>query len=91
MKLNVECCWGNHSTRCEDTLDVSSFDNFIKQLEDFLAVSCGVTAVDSFNVNFCGECFYWDNDTLPRNKDLSDVWNGVEKDLKEFWNRFFKE
>ena len=37
--------------------------------------------------NYCDDEEYeWDNYDLPRNRDLTDVWEKVEKDLEIFFN-----
>ena len=84
--IEIGCSWANGCGHGEVTIEVDSFDDFVARLERFFDGMCGMTAVESFGV-YCGDKEYdWDNYDLPRNRDLSDVWSSVEKELNDFFN-----
>mgnify|MGYP003306664023 CR=1 FL=1 len=56
-------------------------------LENFFKEMCGMRGVDSFYAFGEGDAGYeWNNESLSRNKDLSDVWESAKKDLEIFFN-----
>ena len=84
--LEVGCSWAGHCAHGKDTIEVDSFDALIAELEKFFEDMCGMSGVDSFYVYCDDEGYEWDNDYLPRNKDLSNVWKSVKKELNDFFN-----
>ena len=85
-KMEIGCSWAGHCACGKRTIEADSFDAFIAGLEKFFEDMCGMSGVDSFYV-LCGdEEFDWDNEDLSRNKDLSNVWKSVKKELNDFFN-----
>ena len=86
-KIEIGCSWANHCGHGKDTIETDTFEAFIAELEKFFEEMCGMSCVDSFYAWGEGDAgFEWDNDSLPRNRDLSDVWKSVKKDLKVFFD-----
>ena len=84
--IEINCSWANGCGHGKDTIEVDSFNALIAELEKFFEEMCGMSAVDSFCVYCDDEGYEWDNDYLPRNKNLRNVWNSVKKDLEIFFN-----
>ena len=84
--IEVGCSWASGCGNGETEMEVDSFDDFVAKLEKFFDGMCGMTAVESFGVYCDDEEYEWDNCDLPRNKDLTDVWKKVKKDLEIFFN-----
>lgn len=85
--IEIGCGWANGCGHGEDTIEVDSFDDFVAKFERFFDGMCGMSAVDSFYAFGEGDAGHeWDNEGLPRNKDLSNVWKTKKKDLEIFFN-----
>ena len=84
--IEIGCSWADGCGHGEGTIEVDSFDAFATELEKFFEDMCGMSGVESFGVYCDDEEYEWDNYDLPRNRDLTDVWSSVEKDLEIFFN-----
>ena len=84
--IEIGCSWADGCGHGEGTIEVDSFDDFAIELEKFFEDMCGMSGVESFGVYCDDEEYEWDNYGLPRNRDLTDVWSSVEKDLEIFFN-----
>ena len=85
--IEIGCSWANGCGHGKDTIEVDSFDALVAELEKFFEEMCGMSGVDSFYAWGEGDAGYeWDNEDLPRNKDLRNVWNSVKKDLEVFFD-----
>lgn len=84
--IEIGCSWADGCGHGEGIIEVDSFDAFAAELEKFFEDMCGMSGVESFGV-YCGDEEYeWDNYGLPRNRNLTDVWKKVEKELEIFFN-----
>ena len=84
--IEVGCSWADGRGSGGKKIEVDSFDDFVAELEKFFDGMCGMSGVESFGVYCDDEEYEWDNYDLPRNRDLTDVWKKVEKDLEIFFN-----
>ena len=93
MTFNVSCYWADNCASYDISIDVSSVDELLEQMEGIFEEACGITAVEGFYIE-CGDRedmypYEWDNEDLRRNRDLSDVWNKERKNIKEYFGKVF--
>ena len=94
MTFEVNCYWADNCADAEITVTVSSIDELLTKVEAFFERSCGLSGVE----DFCIECtdnefnididpYEWSNENLRRNRNLSDVWRKVRKDISEYFGK----
>ena len=94
MTFNVNCYWADNCADAEDTFDVSSVDGLLDELVGFFEECCGLSGVEGFDIDCVDNEFNvdidpygWSNENLRRNRDLSDVWDKVKKEIKEYFGK----
>ena len=81
----MTCSWNNHCDLSETTAEINSLEDLLNELDEFLEDCAGVEAF-SISLDGCDDCFSWDDEDLPRSKDIGDVWNKVQKQIKQWFN-----
>ena len=93
-EFSIYCWWdgGNGGHEKHDVYP-KSMDELLAAVEKtFIEGAGAIYGVDSFDIvcEYTPYEYQWDNDYLPRNRTLSDVWDEERENIKEYFKEVFE-
>ena len=97
VKFTIYCYWADGCASHSSKVEASTSDELLKKIEETFRKACGaIGGIESFTIVRQDRDvmdkdyeYDWDNRTLIREEDLSDVWKDERNNIRKFFGDRF--